>query len=348
MEMESCVPPGFRFRPTEEELVGYYLKKKINSMKMDLDVIGEIDLYKIEPWDIQDRCKMGYEEEKEWYFFSHKDKKYPTGTRTNRATAAGFWKATGRDKAVMSKKNRIIGMRKTLVFYKGRAPYGSKTDWIMHEYRLQTSQHAPPQEEGWVVCRAFKKPSPTTQNRQSFECWSSQALFFRDQISNPSRPQSLSFPNETLNQMLYPTNEGPSFSHPFTSNQHHQQFVSLEDNNNSQLVELIPQLHSPTTARAVKQHGFTNEDCYNNSQEGTTTTNNNNVNDGQGIDWKSLDNLFTSQFADDNTASAAAAAAYFSHPNMPLMPHNSSSHDQQVLQPQNHQASHVLGCFPHS
>ncbi|RDX74471.1 NAC domain-containing protein 30, partial [Mucuna pruriens] len=144
IDMESCVPPGFRFHPTEEELVGYYLKRKINSLKIDLDVIVEIDLYKMEPWDIQDRCKLGYEQQNEWYFFSHKDKKYPTGTRTNRATAAGFWKATGRDKAVMS-KNRIIGMRKTLVFYKGRAPNGRKTDWIMHEYRHQTSEHGPPQ-----------------------------------------------------------------------------------------------------------------------------------------------------------------------------------------------------------
>ncbi|XAR62663.1 hypothetical protein NMG60_11017509 [Bertholletia excelsa] len=159
METESCVPPGFRFHPTEEELVGYYLKRKINSLKIDLDVIVDIDLYRMEPWDIQDRCRLGYEEQNEWYFFSHKDKKYPTGTRTNRATAAGFWKATGRDKAVIS-KDRIIGMRKTLVFYKGRAPNGWKTDWIMHEYRLQASQYAPPQEEGWVVCRAFKKPSP--------------------------------------------------------------------------------------------------------------------------------------------------------------------------------------------
>ena len=53
MEMESCVPPGFRFHPTEEELVGYYLKRKINALKIDLDVIVDIDLYKIEPWDIQ-------------------------------------------------------------------------------------------------------------------------------------------------------------------------------------------------------------------------------------------------------------------------------------------------------
>ncbi|KAI7993185.1 NAC domain-containing protein 30 [Camellia lanceoleosa] len=141
MELESCVPPGFRIHPTEEELMGYYLKRKINSLKIDLDVIVDIDLYRIEPWDIQGRCRLGYEEQSEWYFFSHKDKKYPTGMRTNRATAAGFWKATGRDKAVLS-KNRIIGMRKTLVFYKGHTPNGRKSDWIMHEYRLQTSEQA--------------------------------------------------------------------------------------------------------------------------------------------------------------------------------------------------------------
>lgn len=51
--MESCVPPGFRFHPTDEELVGYYLRKKIASQKIDLDVIREIDLYRIEPWDLQ-------------------------------------------------------------------------------------------------------------------------------------------------------------------------------------------------------------------------------------------------------------------------------------------------------
>lgn len=91
-----------------------------------------------------ERCRIGYEEQNEWYFFSHKDKKYPTGTRTNRATLAGFWKATGRDKAVYD-KTKLIGMRKTLVFYKGRAPNGQKTDWIMHEYRLESDENGPPQ-----------------------------------------------------------------------------------------------------------------------------------------------------------------------------------------------------------
>ncbi|CAO2819354.1 unnamed protein product [Amaranthus hypochondriacus] len=133
---QSKVPPGFRFHPTEEELLQYYLKKKISFQEIDLDVIRDIDLNKLEPWDIQEKCRIGSGPQNDWYFFSHKDKKYPTGTRTNRATAAGFWKATGRDKMIYSSCKRI-GMRKTLVFYKGRAPHGEKSDWIMHEYRLE-------------------------------------------------------------------------------------------------------------------------------------------------------------------------------------------------------------------
>ena len=82
-----------------------------------------------------EKCSIGTTPQNEWYFFSFKDKKYPTGTRTNRATAVGFWKATGRDKVIYTSCKRI-GMRKTLVFYKGRAPNGQKSDWIIHEYRL--------------------------------------------------------------------------------------------------------------------------------------------------------------------------------------------------------------------
>ncbi|XWS42156.1 hypothetical protein CRYUN_Cryun17cG0143800 [Craigia yunnanensis] len=179
--MESCVPPGFRFHPTDEELVGYYLRKKVASQKIDLDVIRDIDLYRIEPWDLREKCRIGYEEQNEWYFFSHKDKKYPTGTRTNRATMAGFWKATGRDKAVYD-KSKLIGMRKTLVFYKGRAPNGQKTDWIMHEYRLESDENGPPQEEGCVVCRAFKKR--ITGQTKSIEGWDSS--YFYDEASGIS------------------------------------------------------------------------------------------------------------------------------------------------------------------
>lgn len=47
------VPPGFRFHPTDEELLHYYLKKKLSFQKFDMDVIREVDLNKMEPWDLQ-------------------------------------------------------------------------------------------------------------------------------------------------------------------------------------------------------------------------------------------------------------------------------------------------------
>ncbi|KAF4378926.1 hypothetical protein F8388_022013 [Cannabis sativa] len=123
----SHLPPGFRFHPTDEELITYYLLNKVLDSSFTGRAIAEVDLNKCEPWQLPEKAKMG---EKEWYFYSLRDRKYPTGLRTNRATEAGYWKATGKDREIYSSKTcSLVGMKKTLVFYRGRAPKGEKSNW---------------------------------------------------------------------------------------------------------------------------------------------------------------------------------------------------------------------------
>ena len=79
--------------------------------------------------------------EADFFFFTVSSNKYGNGPRKKRGTEQGYWKATGRDREVSmeetnSTAKKKIGMKKTLVFYKGRAPHGGRTDWVLNEYRL--------------------------------------------------------------------------------------------------------------------------------------------------------------------------------------------------------------------
>ncbi|KAG8389200.1 hypothetical protein BUALT_Bualt02G0204200 [Buddleja alternifolia] len=77
-------------------------------------------------------------------------------TTVLRTTTSSYWKATGKDRSILDPRTRVmVGMGKTLVFYKNRAPNGIKTGWIMHEFRLE-NPHVPPKED-WVLCRVFHK-----------------------------------------------------------------------------------------------------------------------------------------------------------------------------------------------
>lgn len=47
---QLSLPPGFRFYPTDEELMVQYLCRKVAGQHFSLQIIAEINLYKFDPW----------------------------------------------------------------------------------------------------------------------------------------------------------------------------------------------------------------------------------------------------------------------------------------------------------
>ncbi|RDY01643.1 NAC domain-containing protein 21/22, partial [Mucuna pruriens] len=183
-DIGASLPPGFRFYPSDEELVCHYLYKKIANEQVLKGTLVEIDLHICEPWQLPEVAKLNATE---WYFFSFRDRKYATGYRTNRATTSGYWKATGKDRTVMDPiTQEVVGMRKTLVFYRNRAPNGIKTGWIMHEFRLETP-HMPPKED-WVLCRVFHKSKEDNSSQVVYETTCTPSSLTLASSSPPNQP----------------------------------------------------------------------------------------------------------------------------------------------------------------
>ncbi|KAG2619219.1 NAC domain-containing protein 35-like isoform X2 [Panicum virgatum] len=153
----DVVMPGFRFHPTEEELIEFYLRRKVEGKRFNVELIAFLDLYRFDPWELPAMAVMGG---KEWFFYVPRDRKYRNGDRPNRVTASGYWKATGADRMIRGENNRPIGLKKTLVFYSGKAPKGVRSSWIMNEYRLPPpatdADPLTPKSE-ISLCRVYKR-----------------------------------------------------------------------------------------------------------------------------------------------------------------------------------------------
>ncbi|KAI3791427.1 hypothetical protein L2E82_05196 [Cichorium intybus] len=155
------LPPGFRFSPSDEELIVHYLENKVNFRSVPASIVGEIELYKFSPWELPRKKVFGADE---LFFFSPRDRKYPNGSRPKRSAGSGFWKAMGKDKPIYaSLGSKKIGVKKALAFFKGSPTKNIKTNWTMSEYRLLESSNRSSGLNGsmrlddWVLCRVRQK-----------------------------------------------------------------------------------------------------------------------------------------------------------------------------------------------
>ncbi|KAE9619766.1 hypothetical protein Lal_00038109 [Lupinus albus] len=124
------LPVGYRFCPTDEELVTHYLKRKVFSEPLPVSVISHFDVFHTLPWELPGDSK------EKMYFFSNR-KGHVSGNSTKIFVGSGYWKSIGKDKAIVASNSRqVIGMRKTLIYSKGKLSNETRTQWVMHELCL--------------------------------------------------------------------------------------------------------------------------------------------------------------------------------------------------------------------
>ncbi|KAG5107313.1 hypothetical protein JHK84_044220 [Glycine max] len=211
------MPVGFRFRPTDEELVDYYLKHKLLADDFPVHIIPEIDLCKVEPWDVPGRSVIK-SDDPEWFFFSPVDYKYLKSKRFNRTTKRGFWKATGNDRKIrIPGTSNVIGTKKTLVFHQGRVPRGAKTNWVIHEYHAVTSHES---QRAFVLCRLMKKAEK--KNEGGIEAPSfdegEPSIHMVSDYGNPARAEGIAsvdiIPGVDMDEIFRAVDQAEKFSPP--------------------------------------------------------------------------------------------------------------------------------------
>ncbi|KAJ0007534.1 hypothetical protein Pint_30352 [Pistacia integerrima] len=180
---------GYRFNPTDEELVVDYLKNKILKNALPCNIIQEINPYDYHPQQLYNSHEK--EGGKFMYFFTPRDRKYPHGNRPKRQAVDGFWKARGVDYPVTI-NNIKVASKRSLVYYNGSNKNSTKTNWIMYEYVMdqhstpaaskptysKTSQaaasrsNATPDDsnmklDDWVLCKVYLKNHKSENKNQA-------------------------------------------------------------------------------------------------------------------------------------------------------------------------------------
>ncbi|KAK3220659.1 hypothetical protein Dsin_014629 [Dipteronia sinensis] len=168
---------GLRFRPTDKELLGFFLYMKIARMALPPQydtLIRDGDLYgELEPWQIweyyrgedSNNNKDGQDEaeEEDMFFFTQLKKKSANGSRISRTVGCGggAWQSEDTAKKVppplsSSSLEKALGFKKRFR-YENKSNPEHDGDWIMFEYSLDPSLlESPDQPNDYVLCRIKK------------------------------------------------------------------------------------------------------------------------------------------------------------------------------------------------
>ncbi|KDO37354.1 hypothetical protein CISIN_1g041697mg [Citrus sinensis] len=135
------LPHGFQFRPSDEELVEHYLKKKVSGTLIPLAeyFIRDCNLYETKPskiWDSHGGPFLNADED--LYFFTQLKKKSSKGSRIDRkvGSSGGAWQGEDAGKDIVSGQSKIkIGSKKQFRYEKKDLPKNQATNYVLCRLR---------------------------------------------------------------------------------------------------------------------------------------------------------------------------------------------------------------------
>ncbi|KAG6635563.1 hypothetical protein CIPAW_11G051300 [Carya illinoinensis] len=171
---DGQLPPGFRFVPTDEELVKHYLRKKELSIPLPGPVlfhdVDATNLYSTHP-----KCLVKFlDGEREWFFFFHEDEdsrerilRRSRKARVLVENGGGFWKPWQEKDPICNEDGHIIAWKTDLTYFSvATNSKAKKTHWTMQQYRIvlphvvgscissSTVEKNSQRDQGiWVLCR---------------------------------------------------------------------------------------------------------------------------------------------------------------------------------------------------
>ncbi|XP_037482341.1 uncharacterized protein LOC119361062 [Triticum dicoccoides] len=167
-------PVGFRFAPTDEELVEYYLLPRLQGRQhVPNDAIIEDNVYQCHPDELVNGKYKDKGQDNNWFFLTSRTRKYVNGGRPARSTddGRGRWKAsTGTTEVVGA---TVTYKESGLAYHEGPIKTEKKTKWLMHELtvpeyenKLDKSGVRPKSDtlDEYVMCRIYVTPRKRKRN----------------------------------------------------------------------------------------------------------------------------------------------------------------------------------------
>ncbi|KAF8102058.1 hypothetical protein N665_0201s0347 [Sinapis alba] len=169
----TTFPPGYKFVPSEDDLIVHYLKPFLRSNKNPPPnvPIHRVNIYDSNPERLSKEYVKG--NDKEWFFITERTKMHEgRNEKQSRIDNGGFWKVRTALEKFKTRKG-VAFSRTVLNHYMGKKQNGVKSEWVMYEYLTESSPRDKSNSDNkmvdYALCKIYMTPRGIKKKAEEVE-----------------------------------------------------------------------------------------------------------------------------------------------------------------------------------